>query len=143
MTGHRTSRSSTYLAILIFSFQKFQIATEISATGQSAVRGSDSFSLYLPVLTMVNTGRSTKKSSELKLVTHPILEIVDRLEAIQFLRDRERYELKISQRESDGVPMVPATYCVSIKPNLLGLLDDIAPSVEVHELTEEHLKEFL
>ena len=99
---------------------------------------------------MVTTrSAATKDPVIFQPISHPILTSVDPAEAAKFRRDREHYEVEIEQKEKDGAPLVPATYRVSICPQLLrsvhrlGYFDTIAPNVSVENLSEMHLEEWI
>lgn len=90
--------------------------------------------------------KKQKEPAIFQVISYPILETVIPADAVTFKRERERYELEISQKEKDGASMVPASYAVSVDPETLrsmhsmGYFDEIEGAESVETLTDDHIK---
>lgn len=64
---------------------------------------------------------------------------------IKFRDNREDYELEVAEKQKEIPKMVPASYWVCVKGNLLrsmdlmGILDDVVPNMEATNLSSSHI----
>lgn len=79
----------------------------------------------------------------------PVLRSVDPAEVAKFLKQRERYELKIKSKQSEIPSLKVLPNIASIDHELLdnvffmGTFEQIAPNIEVNELTDEYIETFI
>ncbi len=82
-------------------------------------------------------------------LTHPVLKAVDPVSVSTFLRERERYERQVDEKQSELPTLKAASYAVSVDAGLLktlvflGEFDNIAPNVPAEELQSDHIKKYV
>lgn len=83
---------------------------------------------------------------------HPVLSQVDRASVARFISARNAYELRIKNLNElfgNSSNLTPASYLISIEPDLLqqldylGQLESVAPGITFRDLTSEQLKTFI
>ena len=82
-------------------------------------------------------------------ISYPFLRSLDPVKISIFLKERERYELEIAEKQIELPTLTAAPFTACIDRTLLrnmhflGRFDDIAPNVAVSGLTSDHVKRFI
>jgi len=81
-------------------------------------------------------------------ISHPILMSVDPVKLPDFVRERERYEIEITEKFKEVDGLTEASYKASVDPrllrrmNLMEKFNEIAPKVGVSRLLDKNIKQF-
>lgn len=83
-------------------------------------------------------------------ISAPILRSVDPVQVARFLKERERYEIEISSKQSELPSLRELPFTASIDRSLLkslfymGKFDSLAPNAtQVNDLTNDHIKNYI